>query len=79
MQEAILKVLPILFEIGFDAVIYSYGEGNIKSSKLCSKLGFELDSIKKDNYIRNGLKISTYRNILTKERYNDLYNKQKKL
>ena len=79
MKEAILEILPILYEIGFDAIIYSYGEGNIKSSKLCSKLGFELDSIKKDNYVRNGIQISTYRNILTKDRYNDLYNKNKKM
>ena len=79
MQEAILEILPILYSIGFEAVIYSYGEGNIKSAKLCSKLEFELESIKKDNYTRNGIKISTYRNILTKDRYNDLYVKNKKL
>ena len=64
--------------MGYNAVIYSYGEGNIKSSKLCSKLGFELDSIKKDNYIRNGILISTYRNILTKDRYDSLYKNNKK-
>lgn len=79
MQEAILSILPFLYDIGFDAVIYSYGEGNIKSSKLCSKLGFELHSIKHNDYIRNGVQISTYRNILTKDRYNVLYTKNKKL
>ena len=67
------------YDIGFDSVIYSYGEGNIKSSKLCSKLGFELHSIKHNDYIRNGVQISTYRNILTKDRYNELYTKNKKL
>ena len=79
MQEAILTILPFLYDIGFDAVIYSYGEGNIKSSKLCSKLGFELHSVKHNDYIRNGVQISTYRNILTKDRYNELYAKNKKL
>ena len=79
MQEAILTVLPFLYGIGFDAVIYSYGEGNIKSSKLCSKLGFELHSVKHNDFIRNGVQISTYRNILTKVRYKELYAKNKKL
>lgn len=77
MKEAILAVLPFLYDIGFDAVIYSYGEGNIKSSKLCNKLGFELHSIKNNDYVRNDIQVSTYRNILTKERYNELYSKNK--
>lgn len=77
MQEAILSVLPVLYDTGFEAVIYSYGEGNVKSSKLCSKLGFELHSVKQNDYIRNGIPISTYRNILTKDRYNELYTKKK--
>lgn len=79
MSEAIITTLPYLFNMGFDSVIYSYGSGNIKSSKLCSKLGFELESIKKNDYVRNGIKIDTYRNILTKERYNEIYCNKKKL
>lgn len=77
MQEAIISVFPHLFNI-FDAVIYSYGTGNVKSAKLCSKLGFELESIKERDYIKNGIPIDNYRNILTKERYNELYLKQTK-
>lgn len=79
MQEAILEILPFLYDMGFNAVIYSYDEGNIKSSKLCSKLGFELQSIKHNAYVRNGVQISTYRNIMTKERYTELYGKNKKI
>lgn len=77
MKEAILSVLPFLYDKGFESVIYSYGEGNIKSSKLCSKLGFELQSIRQNDYIRNGVSISTYRNILTKDRYKELYTEKK--
>ena len=40
-----------------------------------NKLGFELESINENNYTRNGVQISTYRNILTKDRYINLYNR----
>lgn len=73
MKEGLLAVLPKIFELGFSSVIYSYGFGNIKSEKLCSKLGFELESIKKDDYIRNGVSIDTYRNILTREQFYKLH------
>lgn len=79
MYEAIVNVLPLLYDMGFDLIIYSYDEGNIKSSKLCNKLGFELESINENNYTRNGVQISTYRNILTKDRYRKLYNRNKNL
>ncbi len=74
MKEAIVSVMPYLFnELGFEAIIYSYASGNKKSARLCSKIGFELESIKKNNYKRNGIQIDTYRNILTKDRYKELY------
>lgn len=48
MTEAVICVMDYLFNNGFENIIYSYDEGNIKSKCLNEKLGFELFKIKEN-------------------------------
>jgi [ribosomal protein S5]-alanine N-acetyltransferase len=69
MSEAIIKVLEFLYEYGFENVICGYSEGNIKSKNICDKLGFELHEVKKDAWIKNGIPVTDYKTILSKEKF----------
>jgi [ribosomal protein S5]-alanine N-acetyltransferase len=72
MPEAITETLNYLFKIGYENVIMGYDEGNIKSKRVCEKLGFQQFELKNSNWIKNGVTINTYILIMNKE---DWYNK----
>ena len=77
MVEAISATIPFIFSLGFNSLIYSYAEGNEKSKRICEKLGFELCKTKINNYRKNGIAITVYRNILSRQKYDNKESKPK--
>ena len=77
MKEACIAVLGYLFEEGYDKIYCSYDEGNIKSKKSIEKTGFKLESIKEKAWKKNGVPITQYRYVMTKEMYDELYKTKK--
>lgn len=78
MTEAIIEVLKFLFEYGFDNVICGYSEGNIKSKNIGEKLGFEFLNKIDNAWFKNGISITDYKTIMSKEKFKELYiNKQR--
>lgn len=75
-SEAIIEVMRFLFEKGYENILCGYDEGNFKSKGIGEKLGFVPYSVRKDAWEKNGQKISSYTSILSKERFNELYNKK---
>ncbi|MEG0994603.1 MAG: GNAT family N-acetyltransferase [Bacilli bacterium] len=73
MSEAIIKVLDFLFEYGFENVTCGYSEGNIKSKNIGEKLGFELNLIIPNAWEKDGVSITDYKAIMSKEKFNELY------
>lgn len=73
MSEAILEVLKYLFANNYENVLCGYSEGNIKSQKLGEKIGFIPYSKKENVWVKNGINITDYTSILSKERFNQLY------
>lgn len=72
MQEALIECMQYLFDNGFENIIYGYYEGNIKSQRLCEKIGFEPYKTQSEgNFLGN--KSTVYENIMSKERFNQLY------
>ena len=80
MPEASLKVIEYLFSLGYDNIISSYLEGNIKAKRVMNKLGFKPYKIIKDSYIsEQGNKLDEYKTILTKEDFLSRTNKISKI
>lgn len=80
MPEASLKVIEYLFSLGYDNIISSYLEGNIKAKRVMNKLGFKPYKIIKDLYIsEQGNKLDEYKTILTKEDFLSRTNKISKI
>lgn len=73
MKESIIRVLDFLFEYGFKNVTCGYSEGNIKSKNLINKLGFEPLSVVPNAWIKDGIYITNYNYIMSKEKFNRLY------
>lgn len=73
MTEAIIEILEFLFENGFDNVICGYSEGNIKSKNIGVKLGFEPFGTIEKAWEKQGVPITDYKTIMSKERFNSLY------
>ena len=66
MMEAIINCMSYLFGNGFENIIYSYDENNIKSKRFCEKMGFKLyDKFIEGNF--NGGESMIYRCIVSKE------------
>ena len=78
MKEAVVEVMKYLFENGFENVMCGYDEGNIKSEKVGEKIGFVPYSKKENAWVKNGVGITSYKTILSKERFNELYNSKTK-
>lgn len=77
-KEALIKCMEYLFNNGFDNIIYSFDTKNIKSKALCEKIGFEfLEQYKERNF--NGNTSIIYKNIMSKERFNEIYIKTDKI
>lgn len=77
-SEAIIEVMRFLFTQGYDNIICGYDEGNFKSEGIGKKLGFVPYEFIKDAWTKDGVGINSYVTILSKERFNELYNKRLK-
>lgn len=66
--EAACLVIDYLFEIGYDNIICGYLEGDLKSQRVLSKLGFKPFEIKYDLVLfENNKMLDKYMMIITKE------------
>ena len=72
-SEAVIEIMRFLFSQGYENILCGYDEGNIKSKAIGEKLGFILYKVKENAWIKNGVSITTYTSILSKERFNELY------
>lgn len=72
MKEAAVEVLRHLFEIGFDFVLCGYDEGNKKSKRVIEKIGFVPYSVKENAWNKNGIPITTYMCILSRENQREM-------
>lgn len=79
MPEAINETLNYLFAIGYENVIMGYDDGNVKSKRVCEKLGFKQFEVKDANWIKNGVPITTYLLIMSKEEWYNKNNTIKKI
>ena len=75
MSEAIMRVLEFLYEYGFENILCGYSEGNEKSKQIGKKLGFDLFEIQKDAWVKDGIPITDYKTILSKEKFYNTYKK----
>ena len=73
--EALIKIMDFLYNNGYENILCGYDEGNIKSKNISLKLGFEPYKVKENAWIKNNIPITTYINILSRDRYNELYKK----
>ena len=68
MPEALESVINYLFSTGYNSVICTYSDGNIKSKRVLEKLGFKPYKIIKDSWKSDkGNMIDDYKTIMTKE------------
>ena len=77
-SEALKEIMRYLFDNGYENIICGYDEGNIKSKSIGEKLGFEPYSIKENSWIKNGIPITSYVTILSKDKFYSLYNSKNK-
>lgn len=77
-SEALIEIMKFLFSQGYENILCGYDEGNIKSKNIAKKLGFSHYIVKENAWVKNGVPITTYTSILSKQKYLELYqNKQK--
>lgn len=70
MPEALESAMSYLFSIGYDNIICTYSDGNIKSKRVLEKLGFKPYKIIKDSWKSDkGNMIDDYKTIMTKEEF----------
>ncbi len=68
MPEALEGVIEYLYEIGYDNVICTYYDGNLKAKRVLDKLGFKPYKLLKDSFkSKNGNLVDEYKVIITKE------------
>ena len=75
-KEAIIEIMKFLFNNGYERILCGYDEGNYKSKAIGEKLGFEPYMVKENAWVKNGVPITSYTSVLTKERFNELYIKK---
>lgn len=75
-SEAIIEIMRFLFRQGYENIICGYDEGNFKSKAIGEKLGFVPYKTFEDAWRKNGMPITSYSSILSKERFNELYNER---
>jgi ribosomal-protein-alanine N-acetyltransferase len=71
--EALIEIMRFLFNNGYENILCGYDEGNIKSKAIGEKLGFIPYKVKENAWVKNGIPITSYTSILSKERFNELY------
>lgn len=70
MPEALTGVIEHLFSIGYESIVCSYLDGNIKAKKVLDKLGFKPYMIIEDEYKGgSGTLIDEYKTIMTKDNW----------
>lgn len=68
MPEAISCVIEYLFSLGYDNIICTYSDGNIKAKRVLDKLGFKPYRIIEDAWkAESGNMIDDYKVIMTKD------------
>ena len=72
-SEAIIGIMKFLFDNGYDNIICGYDEGNFKSKGIGEKLGFIPYEIKENSWVKNGVPITSYITVLSKERFYEKY------
>ena len=72
-SEAIIGIMKFLFDNGYDNIICGYDEGNFKSKGIGEKLGFVPYEIKENAWVKNGVPITSYITIMSKERFYEKY------
>jgi len=77
MKEAIICVLDYLFKNGYDNILCCYSLGNIKSKRLIEKVGFEFYKVEHDAWYKDGVPITEYMNIISKDMFYGLYGNSK--
>lgn len=68
-MEAIIEIMKYLFNNGYDRILCGYDEGNYKSKAIGEKLGFELCEVKENAWVKNGVPITSYTSMITKEKF----------
>ena len=79
MLEALIEIIDFLFHQGYENILCGYDEGNLKSKKIGEKLGFLPYKVEPEKWEKNGVSITTYTLIMTKERYKEIYDLKKYL
>lgn len=74
MKEAVVEAMKFLFEKEYDNIISGYDEGNKKSKRVHEKIGFEFYKDEENSWQKNGVSITKHVLIMSKERFNELYN-----
>ena len=78
MTEAILKIMDYVYNnLDIDNIVYGYAEENFKSEGLSKKLGYEYFNDFIEHYKRIDKDIKKINTIMSKERFNELYKKNK--
>lgn len=72
-SEALIEIMKFLFNQEYENILCGYDEGNIKSKSLGEKLGFLPYEKLENAWIKNGISITNYTTILSKERFYELY------
>lgn len=73
IKEACIKVMDYLFSLGFDNILCGYSEGNIKSEKVNTKIGFTYYLKEEAAWVKDGIPITDYKTIMSKEDFQRLY------
>lgn len=77
-SEAIIEVMRFLFEQGYESILCSYDEGNIKSKNIGEKLGFLHYKVIKNAWQKNNVPITKYETIMTKDIFEKIYKQEVK-
>ena len=76
--EALIQIMKFLFDQGYENILCGYDEGNIKSKNIGEKLGFLPYKVEPNAWQKNGVPITSYMTIMSKERFKDLYSYRSK-
>ena len=74
IKEAVVETMKFLFENGYDNVVSGYYEGNKKSKRVHEKIGFEFYKDEENSCRKNGVPIIKHVLVMSKTRFNELYN-----
>ena len=67
IKEAVIEIINYLFGQGYENILCGYSEGNDKSKRVNEKIGFKLFVKKENSWYKNGIPITEYQTILSKE------------